>query len=93
MNEYVYKVTYGIDSNDNAPTVEYFETQDRAYEWIVGEAYRRVAFRVEHSPYPISEQKQDQIFNQEMGLAKITQLPYDRELEPYFEEKNARGAA
>tara|TARA_R100001086_G_C11728071_1_gene228869 strand:+ start:387 stop:623 length:237 start_codon:yes stop_codon:yes gene_type:complete len=74
MGWYPYKVTYAIDSTDSNPCVEYFGTEDSAIDWRNEEVERRVDYRVQHSPYSISEQEREHMVEQEMSLTKITKI-------------------
>ena len=74
MGWYPYKVTYAIDSLDPDPCVEYFGTENSATDWRNEEVERRVDYRVQHSPYSISEQEREHMVEQEMSLTKITKI-------------------
>lgn len=69
-----YKVTYAIDSLDPNPTVETFETECEAIDWLHEELERRVAFVVEHTPYAIDEETYESIREIEYSLARICEV-------------------
>lgn len=69
-----YKVTYAIDSLDPNPTVETFETESEAINFLHEELERRVAHVVEHSPYAISEDEYQAICEAEYSLARIDRI-------------------
>lgn len=69
-----YRVTYAIDSLDPKPTIESFETESEAIDWLHEEFERRVAYIVEHSPYEISEDEYQSICEIEYSLARIDRV-------------------
>jgi len=69
-----YQVTYAIDSLDPKPTVETFDTESEAIDWLCDEVARRVDHIVQHSPYMIDESDVEAIVEAEHSLARIERL-------------------
>ena len=63
-------VTYAIDSLDPSPMVMSFDTWDEAQDWIVREVEQRVQYEVEHSPYYVTEER-DQMTETEACLVSV----------------------
>jgi hypothetical protein len=65
------KVTYAIDTLDNSPVVEIFDTMSEAQDWVADEMQRRIDWTVSHSPYPISDDELDEMRETELTLVRI----------------------
>ena len=61
-------VTYAIDSLDQNPTVELFDTVSEAQDWIAEEMERRIEWAVSNSPYPIRDDELDGLRDTEFQL-------------------------
>lgn len=67
-----YTVTQYADSLDTNPERFEFDTWDEAEEWYCEEIERRVQFRVDHSPYTVSEKERGHMEEQERQLVRIS---------------------
>jgi hypothetical protein len=65
------KVTYAIDTLDNNPVVEIFDTMSEAQDWIADEMQRRIDWTVSHSPLPVSDDELDEMRETEFTLVRI----------------------
>ena len=70
----VYKVTVSIDSLDPNPDKYYFGTGDEATEFIYDTVSASVQYRVDHSPYTISEEELENIREEEMALVRLEKM-------------------
>jgi hypothetical protein len=69
-----YKVTYAIDYIDPNPTVETFESEYEAIEFLSDEVERRVAFIVSHASHEIDDSEYEAIRETEYSLARIDRI-------------------
>ena len=70
----MFKVTYAIDSMDNNPTIEVFDSLSEAEDWIAEEVESRVSFQVQHSPYRITEEDLEDLYTAEYQLIRIEEM-------------------
>lgn len=70
------KVTYAIDTLDNNPVVEIFDTMSEAQDWVADEMQRRIDWTVSHSPYPISDDELEEMQETELQLVRIVKDGY-----------------
>lgn len=69
-----YKVTVSVDSLDPKPDIHYFDDGDSATEFIYDTVSASVQWRVEHSPYTISEEELENIREEEMTLVRLEKM-------------------
>ena len=69
-----YKVTYAIDSLDTKPVIKIFESEYEAEEWLNDELQHRIDYTVQHSPYTISEEENQEIEEYEYSLVRIEKI-------------------
>ena len=69
-----YKVTYPVDSLDSKATVKTFDDFYEVEEWIAEELQYRIDYIVQHSPYTISEEEYQEIYEYEYSLIHIEDL-------------------
>jgi len=67
----MYTVTIASDTLDPNPNIERFEEYWEAEEFIHEEVERRVNFLIEHSPYSISENEMDEMYETEYSLVRL----------------------
>ena len=71
--ERVAVVTVAQDSLDSNPDVIAFDTDWEAQEWVLDEIERRVQHCVDHSPFAVSEEERESMFEAEAQLVTITE--------------------
>jgi len=69
-----YKVTISADSLDPNPTVQIFDTFSEADDFVNESVENFVQWRVDHSPYPISEKELSDMHEEEMLLVTVEPL-------------------
>ena len=69
-----YKVTYAIDSLDTKPVIKTFDEEYEALEWLENEVQERMDFKVQHSPFSISEEEYKEIEENEYTLVRIEKI-------------------
>lgn len=70
----MYKVTIAVDSLDPNPTVKVFDDFDEASDFIHESVEQSVQWRVDHSPYSISEEELEEIYEEEFQLCVLEKL-------------------
>jgi hypothetical protein len=70
----MYKVTIAVDSLDPNPTVKVFDDFDEASDFIYESVEQSVQWRVDHSPYSISEEELEEIYEEEFQLCMLEKL-------------------
>jgi|5_EtaG_2_1085323.scaffolds.fasta_scaffold14729_3 hypothetical protein len=71
--ERVAVATVAQDSLDSDPDVIAFDTEWEAQDWMYEEIERRVQHCVDHSPYAVSEEERESMFEVEAHLVTITE--------------------
>jgi len=69
-----YKLTHAVCYLDSNPEIKMFDLWDELQDYITEEVDRRVQFRVEHSPFSISEKEREEIEQEEYTLVKIEEI-------------------
>ena len=69
-----YKLIHSCYYTDSRPDIKTFDDWDELQDYITEEVERRVQFRVEHSPFSISEKEREDIEQEEYTLVKIEEL-------------------
>lgn len=69
-----YKVTYAIDSLDPNPTIEVFDSEYEAIDFLREEVERRIDHIISHSQYSIGESEYYSIAESEYSLARIERI-------------------
>lgn len=69
-----YKVTVSVDYLDPNPSEHFFDTGDEASDFLYNHVNECVQYRVEHSPYSISEEELNSITEEEMQLVRIERV-------------------
>jgi hypothetical protein len=64
-------VTCASDSLDPFPDVIAFPSEWEATDWVSDEVQRRIAHRVQHSPYPVTDEGLQQWEEEEMQLIRL----------------------
>lgn len=64
-------VTVASDSLDPHPERIAFPSEWEALDWVGDEVQRRLEHRVQHSPYPVTDEELEQWEGEEMTLIKI----------------------
>jgi hypothetical protein len=66
-----YKVTVAVDSLDPSPEETFFDDFDDAQDFVHETVDRAVMWRVEHSPYTVTQKERDDMWNEEMQLVTL----------------------
>jgi len=66
-----YKVTVAADYMDPKAEEFFFDEFNDAQDFVYETASKAVDFRVQHSPYTVSEKELDDMFEEEMQLIRI----------------------
>ena len=69
-----YKVTIHADSLDPNPTVRTFDSFYEADDFVHESVDHAVQWRVDHSPYSISEKELSDMREEELSLVRVEQL-------------------
>jgi len=69
-----YKLIHSCYYTDSNPEIKTFDLWDELQDYITEEVERRVQFRVENSPFSISEKERENIEQEEYTLVKIEEL-------------------
>ena len=69
-----YKVTIHADTLDPNPSVQSFDTFDEADDFVHAFIDNAVQWRVDHSPYSISEKELSDMREEELSLVRVEQL-------------------
>jgi len=69
-----YKVTISADSLDPNPTVRTFDSFDEAHDFVHESVDHAVQWRVDHSPYSVSEKEFSDMCEEELSLVRMEQL-------------------
>ena len=69
-----YKLIHSCYYTDSNPDIKTFDDWDELQDYITEEVERRVQFRVENSPFSISEKEREDIEQEEYTLVKIEEL-------------------
>lgn len=81
-----YTVIIHADSLDPDPDFKTFdsfdEAQDFAYDWVAG----AVQWRVDHSPYSISEEELENMHEEEWALVGFSEKDVKTNNDPYIED-------
>lgn len=81
-----YTVTIHVASLDPDPYFKTFdsfdEAQDHASDWVTAS----VQWRVDHSPYSISEEELDQMYEEEWALVRFSEKDVEPDNDPYIED-------
>ena len=69
-----YRVTIAVDSLDPNPAVYEFDTGDEATDFLYTSVNDSVQWRVDHSPYSISEEERESMVEEEMMLVRLEKI-------------------
>jgi hypothetical protein len=69
-----YKVTIAVDSLDPNPTVKVFDLFDEASDYIHESVEQSVQWRVDHSPYTITEEEREMMYEEEFQLCLLEEI-------------------
>lgn len=69
-----YKVTIAADSLDPNPTVKVFDLFDEASDYIHESVEQSVQWRVDHSPYTITEEELEMMYEEEFQLCLLEEI-------------------
>ena len=69
-----YKVTIHADNLDPNPSVRSFDTFDETHDFVHAFIDNAVQWRVDHSPYSVSEKERSDMHEEELSLVKMEQL-------------------
>ena len=69
-----YKITQAVDCLDPNPVVTLFEEEWEALDFLYDCIDHAVQYRVDHSPYSISEKELNEIYQQEIELIRLEEV-------------------
>ena len=69
-----YRVTISVDSLDPNPSIHEFDNGDEATDFLYTHVNESVQYRVDHSPYSISEEERESMVEEEMALIRLEKI-------------------